>query len=166
MSLVVIYADPERAQKVASHLFGLAAPVLISVLFKRFVLQNYVFKKFLLAQNGYIAKPVAFSLLFSAATIANFVTGLYYAFFRIIVVASGQISAVGTRVDMTTAKNERLDPVFTSFLALVQCTNEIQNPIFNVAVRFLCPTIDETWMPAVDEDRNVAFSDDGARISD
>merc|ERR1712187_547737 len=63
------------------------------------------------------------------------------------------------QLDRSSEAKELNDSVFASFLALVQVTNEVQNPIFICATRLLSPHLEDTWQPRqpshdqVEEDR-------------
>jgi len=98
--------------------------------------------------NGFVRRPASFTVMFGAMTFVNFILGAFFAITRIVSVALGSGLSIAFRVDKTVSKEDELsDVVYTSLLALVQCTNEVQNPTFVCATRALCPALHDTWLP-------------------
>lgn len=125
----------------------MVVPIIVLLILQKFVMEMLVFGKWVRTSNGLVRRPAAFTAVFGAMTFVNFVLGAFYALTRIIFVLLFSGMEIAFRVDKTISGNETSDAAYSSFLALVQSTNEVQNPIFLCATRALCPAVHDTWLP-------------------
>jgi len=129
-------------------LVGYIIPVILLVIIKNYLMAKLVFRRWVMTPNGFVRRPASFTVMFGAMTFVNFILGAFFAITRIVSVALGSGLSIAFRVDKTVSKEDELsDVVYTSLLALVQCTNEVQNPTFVCATRALCPAVHDTWLP-------------------
>lgn len=114
-------------------------------------------------EGGRPIRPFSFNIVQTAMMIVNIWTGIYFSASRLAVAILSPCAVAVCRVDKSATSPESLDGVYGAFLALVQETNEVQNPTFLCAVHMLCPHVYHSWLPSHTEENDTIATATQAR---